>query len=73
MQRDYDVFEKFFDGSTLWRACVRGRHEVQRKMQEFKEHSENEFFAIDVQAAELLPPRVMGASRPVARAAAATR
>jgi hypothetical protein len=73
MRRDYDVFEKFFDGSTLWRVCVQGRHEAQRKMQEFKEHSENDFFAIDVQAAELLPPRVMSGSRPQAKAMAAIR
>jgi hypothetical protein len=55
MRRDYDVFEKFPDGSTLWRTCVSGRFEAQRKMQELAEHSENEFFLIDIQAVELLP------------------
>jgi len=50
MRRDYEVFEKFSDGSTLWRTCVTGRFEAQRKMQEFKEHSENEFFILDIEA-----------------------
>ena len=55
MRRDYDIFEKFSDGSTLWRACVHGRYEAQRKVQEFAEHSGNEFFLIDIQAEVLLP------------------
>jgi hypothetical protein len=56
MRRPCDVFEKFPDGSTLWRACVNGRYEAQRKMYELAEHSENEFFLIDIQAEVLLPP-----------------
>jgi len=50
MRRKYDIFEKFPDGSTLWRACVSGRYETHRKMQAFAEHSENVFYAIDIQA-----------------------
>ena len=48
MRRDYEVFERFPDGSTLYRACVTGRFEAQRKLHEFREHSENEFFILDV-------------------------
>jgi hypothetical protein len=48
MRREIDIFERYLDGSSLWRATVRGRYEAQRKMQEFAEHSENAFFAIDV-------------------------
>jgi len=55
MRRDYDIFEKFPDGSTLWRACVAGRYEAQRKVAELAEHSENEFFVIDIQAGRSLP------------------
>ena len=66
MRRDYDVFEKFSDGSTLWRTCVTGRFEAQRKMQEFKEHSENEFFILDIEAHDFVPasltPRATRAS-----------
>jgi hypothetical protein len=61
MRRNYDIFEKFPDGSTLWRACVSGRYEAHRKMQAFAEHSENDFYAIDIQAHQRLPsdfPRI---------------
>jgi hypothetical protein len=73
MRRDFDIFEKFSDGSTLWRACVSGRYEAQRKVQEFAEFSDNEFFLIDVQSVELLPsvsPR-SGNSRTRAKTATA--
>jgi hypothetical protein len=54
MRRDYDVFEKFHDGSTLWRACVTGRFEAQRKINELAELSENDFFLIDIAAGQHL-------------------
>jgi hypothetical protein len=55
MPRDFDIFEKFPDGSTIWRACVFGQFEATRKLQELAEHSQNEFIAIDIQAGEPLP------------------
>ena len=55
MLRDFDIFEKFPDGSTIWRACVFGQFEATRKLQELAEHSHNEFIAIDIQAGEPLP------------------
>lgn len=55
MLRDFDIFEKFPDGSTIWRTCVFGKFEAERKMQELAEHSENEFWAIDIQAGLPLP------------------
>jgi hypothetical protein len=58
MRHDYDIFEKFPDAATLWRACVRGRFEAGRKMQELAEHSENEFVVIDIQAETFLPVKV---------------
>ena len=57
MRRDYDVFEKFPDGSVIWRACITGRHEPQCKILELQEYSENEFFMVDIQS-EFFPPRV---------------
>jgi hypothetical protein len=73
MRHSYDVFEKFPDGSTLWRACVSGKFEAQRKLQEFREISQNDFFVIDIQAADLLPPKLARKlwSPPNKRAAAA--
>jgi hypothetical protein len=55
MRHVYDVFEKFPDGSTLWRACVTGRFEAERKMREFAEHSGNEFFLMNIEAGNFLP------------------
>jgi len=55
MPRDFDIFERFPDGSSKWRTCVSGEHEAQRILQGLAEHSDNEFFAIDIQAGGLLP------------------
>ena len=55
MRRDYDIFEKFPDGSTLWRASARGRFEAQRTIAQLAELSENEFFMIDIPAGEHIP------------------
>jgi hypothetical protein len=70
MRRSYDIFEKFSDGSTLWRACVSGQYEAQRKMQELTERSENEFYAIDILVNEPTSSNLKSTSRPTAKAAA---
>jgi hypothetical protein len=70
MRREYDVFEKFSDGSTLWRATVAGRFEALRKMQELGEYSDNEFFTLDVQAGRHLQPKLFtGNARPMTKSA----
>ena len=56
IRRDYDIFEKFPDGSTLWRACVRGRFEAQRKMDELAERSDNRFYMIGIEEPVLSQP-----------------
>ena len=55
MRRVYDVFERFSDNSTLWRATVTGRFEADRRLRELAEHSENEFFLIEVPTEKFLP------------------
>jgi hypothetical protein len=73
MRQLYDVFERFPDGSTLWRACVVGRFEANRRMQEFAEHSHNEFFLLAIPGEDFLP--VVPArriERPLARSASAS-
>jgi hypothetical protein len=65
MRLDFDIFEKFLDGSTLWRACIKGHFETKRKMYEF--------VVIDVQAEESLPlirTEEQRDSRPLAKSAA---
>lgn len=64
MRREFDVFEKFSDGSTLWRATVLGRFEAFRKMQELGEYSENQFVTIEVQAPKHLMPKLIVNPRP---------
>jgi hypothetical protein len=71
IRHDYDIFEKFPDGSSLWRVCVRGRFEAQRKMDELVERSENQFFMIDIQDHVLSPPNLAPIkSKPSAKAMA---
>jgi hypothetical protein len=48
MRREFDIFEKFPDGSTVWRMCVCGRYETERKLHTLSEDSENEFYSIEV-------------------------
>ena len=70
MRHDYDIFEKYTDGSTLWRACVSGKFETHRKMQELAEHSTNEFYAIDIMVNQLIGSGIKSSSRPAVKAAA---
>jgi hypothetical protein len=44
--RDYDVFEEFRDGSTVWRACVFGTGNAEMKLRELARESNNKFFAL---------------------------
>ena len=54
MKRAYNLFEKLPDGSTLWHACIIGRFEANRRLQEFAEHSENDFFLIEIPGEDFL-------------------
>lgn len=55
MLREYDLFEKFPNGSSNWLARIAGRFNTECKIQELTEHSENEFIVIDIKAANILP------------------
>ena len=55
MRPEYDIFEKLPDGSSDWRVCVPGQYEAECKLQDLAEHSENEFFAIEINARQLQP------------------
>jgi hypothetical protein len=48
MYQEYDLFEKFPDGSSLWRASVLGFEGACIHMQELARKSGNHFYAIDV-------------------------
>ena len=55
MRPEYDIFEKLPDGSSIWRACVPGQYDAERKLQELGEHSGNELFAIEINSRQLQP------------------
>ena len=46
MNRKYDVFERFSDGSSLWRACVVGLEGTRLHLGELGRKSNNRFYAI---------------------------
>jgi hypothetical protein len=50
MNREYDLFEKFPDGSSLWRCCVPGLEGARLQLQELARKSKNQFYAIDIVA-----------------------
>ena len=56
MHRIYDIFEKFPDGSSLWRACVQGLKSTRLHLQELSEKSENRFYAIDLWSGKTVHP-----------------
>jgi hypothetical protein len=47
VDRDYDLFEKFSDGSVLWRAFVPGLNNALARLEELAKLSPNEHFAMD--------------------------
>jgi hypothetical protein len=55
MVRNFDIIEKFPDGSMNWRTCVLGQFAAERKLQELAEHSKNEFLAVEIESGEPLP------------------
>lgn len=54
MVREYDLFEKFPDGSSLWRASVSGLGNARLQLHELTRRSENQFYAIDITAGKTL-------------------
>jgi hypothetical protein len=55
MSHEYDLFEKFPDGSSLWRASVSGLGNARLQLQELTQKSKNQFYAIDIFAGKILP------------------
>jgi len=48
MNHRYDLFEKFPDGSSLWRACVIGLEGTRLHMFDLARRSPNQFYAMNV-------------------------
>jgi hypothetical protein len=55
MYHKYDLFEKFTDGSSLWRACVIGLEGARRHMYDLALRSSNKFYAIHLVTGRIVP------------------
>lgn len=53
MKHEYDLFEKFPDGSSLWRDSVPGLEKTRIQLQELAQRSENQFYAINLATGEV--------------------
>jgi hypothetical protein len=55
MHHKYDLFEKFPDGSSLWRACVVGLDTARRHMCDLAGRSPNQFYAMHWVSGKIVP------------------
>ena len=54
LKHEHDIFEKFPDGSSLWRDSVPGFETTRVRLQELARRSENQFYAIDITTGKVL-------------------
>jgi hypothetical protein len=54
MSTRYDLFEKFPDGSSLWRACAIGLEAARQHMQDLARRSSNQFYAMHVASGKIV-------------------
>jgi hypothetical protein len=54
MKDEYDLFEKFPDGSSLWRDSVLGFETTRVRLQELAQRSKNQFYGINLTTGEIL-------------------
>jgi hypothetical protein len=54
MKHSYDLFEKFPDGSSLWRASVVGLESTRSHMYDLAQRSPNQFYAMHVDSGRLV-------------------
>jgi hypothetical protein len=54
MHHKYDLFEKFPDGSSLWRACVVGLEGTRRHMTDLSKRSSNQFYAMHLVSGKIV-------------------
>jgi len=54
MHRKYDLFEKFPDGSSLWRAWVLGLESTRHHLRELAKRSQNRFYAMNIASGKIV-------------------
>jgi hypothetical protein len=55
MKHKFDLFEKFSDGSSLWRDFVLGFETTRFRMRELAQKSGTQFYAINLTTGKILP------------------
>jgi hypothetical protein len=58
MDHEYDVFVRFSDGSSLWRASVCGLKNARFQLGDLIQTSNSQFYAIDINAGKTLHLRM---------------
>jgi hypothetical protein len=58
MHRKFDLFERFPDGSSLWRACAVGLDGARYHMTELSKNSKNRFYAMDIGSGKIVHPKL---------------
>lgn len=53
MSPKYDLFERFPDGSSVWRACVVGLEGTRLHMRDLAVKSPNQFYAMHVASGKI--------------------
>lgn len=54
MRHEYDLFERFSDGSSLWRACAIGLDNTRRQLRHLTKISPNRFYAMHVASGKII-------------------
>lgn len=54
MEHDYELFEKFPDGASLWRDSVFGAEPTLLRLRELAQKSKHPFYALDLTTGEVL-------------------
>jgi len=54
MKHEFDLFEKFPDGSSLWQDSVPSLGKTYLRLQELAKGSDHEFYAINITSGEVL-------------------
>jgi hypothetical protein len=54
MKNDYDLFEKFLNGSSVWRGSFPEFETTCLRLQELAQKSENQFYAVSLTTGEVL-------------------
>jgi hypothetical protein len=54
MEHEYDLFEKFSNGSSLWRGSFPGFETTCLRLQELAQKSENQFYVINLTTGEVI-------------------